>query len=478
MWLDDAVVYQVYVRSFQDSNADGIGDLAGVTSRLEHIAGLGAAAVWLSPIYPSPNADYGYDVSGYVAVDPGFGTLADFDALVARAKQLGLRVVLDFVPCHTSIEHPWFRSHPEYYVWADSPANNWMASFGGTAWERDPQTGRYYLHSFFPEQADLDWHQPAVRREMAAALRFWRERGVDGFRLDALDKLLKDPELRDDPPAGGVPQLPLHPEYATLDHSRSSNHPDIGSALRAIRDGAGDDAALIGEVYLRADQLAPYLEFLDAAFAFEVMQAAPTAAELRSGIAASLRAGKHGWVLSNHDFHRLGSRYGPANARAMTILLLSLPGPAFMFQGDELGMLDSPPEAPPLDRFGRDGFRHPLPWDRSSHGGFTTGRPWLPVGDGIARSVAEQEVDPDSCLSLIRRAIALKGTLEGRAEVLESAPDTIVVARGDHLIAINVGDQPRPVAGAGEILIEANPGDASDRKSVPGHGGWVARAAR
>src|SRR6185437_14417379 len=188
MWWEQAVIYQVYVRSFQDSNGDGVGDLPGVTQRLEYIAELGAQAVWLSPIYPSPNED--------------------FDALVDRAHALGLKVLLDFVPCHTSTEHPWFREHPDYYVWADAPANNWRAAFGGSSWGRDEQTGRYFLHSFFPEQADLNWRNPEVREQMTGAMRFWVDRGVDGFRLDALDRLMKDPELRDDPPATRRPDLP------------------------------------------------------------------------------------------------------------------------------------------------------------------------------------------------------------------------------------------------------------------------------
>jgi alpha-glucosidase len=477
MWLEDAVVYEVYVRSFQDSDGDGVGDLRGVIARLEHIARLGAAAVWLTPIYPSPNADFGYDVSDYTAVAPELGTLADLDELVRRAHQLDLRVLLDFVPCHTSIRHPWFREHPEYYVWADSPPNNWLASFGGSAWELDPETGRYYLHSFFPEQADLNWRNPEVREVMSRALRFWRERGIDGFRLDALDRLLKDEQLRDDPPATAPPLLPLHAEPAMLLHTHSSNAPDIGSALASIRDAVGR-AVLVGEVYLPSAELHPYLDALDAVFAFEAMQSSGGAQSLRAGIAGALQAGKQGWVLSNHDFHRLGNRVGPENLRAATMLLLALPGPAFMFQGDELGLLDGSVEQPPRDRAGRDAFRRPIPWDSSATAGFTTGKPWLPVGDGATPSVAEQQRDPNSHLSLVSRLVKLKPSLGPTAELLDSPPDTIVLTRGDHVVALNLGEEPRPVRLTGEAVIEARPGDSADAGALPAHGGWIVSSIR
>src|SRR3954467_11509146 len=203
-WWGDAAVYQVYPRSFQDADGDGVGDLAGITRRLGHIASLGADAVWLSPFYPSPMADGGYDIADYTGVDPRFGTLEDADALIAEAHRLGLKVLFDAVPCHTSIEHPWFRERPEFYVWSDrdGPQNNWRATFGGPAWSRDPHGRGWYLHSFYPEQPDLDWRNPEVAEAFGDALRFWLQRGVDGFRLDALDRILKDPERRDDPPRG------------------------------------------------------------------------------------------------------------------------------------------------------------------------------------------------------------------------------------------------------------------------------------
>jgi alpha-glucosidase len=261
-WWRNSVVYQIYPRSFLDSDGDGDGDLEGVRRRLDHIVSLGADAIWLSPFYPSPMHDLGYDVSDYTAIDPRYGTLETFDALLAAAHDRGLRVLLDFVPCHTSIEHRWFTEHPDWYVWSDrdGPQNNWVAAFGGSAWSRDPHGRGWYLHSFYPEQPDLDWRNPEVREAMAGVLRFWRERGVDGFRLDAIDRLLKDPELRDDPPASDQPALPERPEVAALEQRHSRNAPDVGIALAALREGAGADAFLVGEVFLPTAKLDPYLE--------------------------------------------------------------------------------------------------------------------------------------------------------------------------------------------------------------------------
>ena len=288
-WWLDAVVYQIYPRSFQDSDGDGDGDLRGIAARLDHVVALGADAIWLSPFYPSPMADGGYDVANYTGVDPRFGSLEDADALIAAAHERGLRVLLDVVPCHTSIEHPWFREHPERYVWSDrdGPQNNWLAAFGGPAWSRDERSGRWYLHSFYPEQPDLNWRNEDVRADMAAALGFWMHRGVDGFRLDAIDRLLKDRELRDDPPATGPPPLPELGDGATLDMRHSRNAPGIGEALAALRAGAGERALLVGEVYLPAARLAPYLEHLDVAFAFELLHAAWDARAVAAAIEAT-----------------------------------------------------------------------------------------------------------------------------------------------------------------------------------------------
>lgn len=474
MWWENAAIYQVYIRSFQDSDGDGVGDLRGVIERLEYIAGLGATAVWLSPIYPSPNADFGYDVSDFQAVDESFGTLADLDELIGKAHGLGLKVLLDFVPCHTSTEHPWFREHPDYYVWADAPANNWRAAFGGTSWGLDEQTGRYYLHSFFPEQADLNWRNPEVVEQMTAALGFWVERGVDGFRLDALDRLMKDPALRDDPPATKPPALPADPKDAELDHIHSRNAPDVGLALSAIRQAIGD-ALLVGEVYLPIADTPRYLESLDVVFSFEALFAASDPDALRTAICAGIAAGGQGWVLSNHDFSRLASRAGAENARASALLLLSLPGPVFLFQGDELGYTNADTAGPAQDRNGRDGFRIPMRWNGSLNGGFSTGAPWLSAAGPLPPSVADQSEDPASTLTLARDAIALRAELGSEpGELLESPEGTIALRRGGHLVAVNLGETAQPAPKAGTLVLEARPGDGADLDMIPAHGGWVA----
>src|SRR4051794_14087549 len=311
MWPEQPVVYQVYPRSFQDSDADGVGDLNGVRARLDHLVELGVDALWLSPIYPSPLADFGYDVCDYTGIDPVYGTLADFEALVTAAHARGLHLLLDIVPCHTSIEHSWFREHPDWYIWRDEP-NNWVTAFGGSAWTFHEGQGRYYLHSFYPEQPDLDWRNPEVVEAMQRVIRFWLDRGVDGYRIDAIDRLLKDPELRDDPPASEPFGLPLSEWESELALTNSRNAPDIGQALAAIREAAGD-ALLIGEVYLPSSRWGPYLEHLDVAFAFELLHAPWSSEAQRRAIEASLATGGAAWVLSNHDFGRLVTRFGREN---------------------------------------------------------------------------------------------------------------------------------------------------------------------
>ncbi len=407
MWWRDAVVYQIYPRSFQDSDGDGVGDLRGITERLDHLAYLGVDALWLSPIYPSPLADFGYDVSDYMAVDPRLGTMDDFDDLVSEAHERGLRLLMDLIPCHTSIEHPWFREHPDWYIWSpvDGPPNNWTAAFGGRAWSRDEVSGRWYLHTFYPEQPDLDWRNPEVVEAMQGVVRFWLERGVDGFRLDAVNVLIKDAELRDDPPASGRFPLPLVDENATLDHVYSHNRPEAVDALRRIREAAGD-AFLVGEVYLPTSAYPPYLEVLDLVFAFELLFAPWDEERLRAAIEPALELGRVAWVMSNHDFPRLASRIGPEHVRDAAALLLKLPGTAFVYQGDEIGMLDGPGADPPFDRAGRDAYRHPMQWDASPNGGFTTGTPWLPPIDPQERNVEAQRGDRDSLLEHYRRLIS------------------------------------------------------------------------
>jgi alpha-glucosidase len=449
------VVYQVYPRSFQDSDGDGVGDLAGIRQRLDHLEWLGVDALWLSPIYPSPLADFGYDVSDYTAVDPVFGTLADFEVLADDAHARGLRLLMDLVPCHTSIEHPWFRDHPDWYIWADGrdggPPNNWLAAFGGSAWEFDSERGRWYLHSFYPEQPDLDWRNPEAVRAMQDVIRVWLERGADGFRIDAIDRLLKDDLLRDDPPAGEPFGLPLEGHRRHLAPVRSGNHPDTGAALAKIRAAAGD-AFLVGEVYLPAAQVAPYLEHLDRFFAFEVLHATWDARYVRRAIDDALTAAVRdgtgpAWVLSNHDFGRIASRFGRERERAALLLLLTLPGTAFLYQGDEIGQADGSGADLPFDRAGRDAYRHPMQWEASPNGGFTDGDPWLPVVDPGERSVEGQRDDPASTLSYVRELIALRRTLGAEFEWIEAPAGVLAYARGDHTVAINMTAAPASAPG-------------------------------
>jgi alpha-glucosidase len=465
------VVYQVYPRSFQDSDGDGVGDLAGIRSRLDHIAWLGADALWLSPIYPSPMADFGYDVADYKDVDPVFGDLAEFDRLAEAAHERGLKLLMDLVPCHTSIEHPWFREHPDWYIWSDRP-NNWVAAFGGSAWEKLGE--RYYLHSFYPEQPDLNWRNPEVVAAMQDVLRFWIERGADGYRIDAIDRLMKDPELRDDPPATEPYGLPVSDEEAKLALTSSRNGPGTGEALAKMREAVGD-AFLVGEVYLPSARWQPYSDHFDAVFAFELLLTSWDAAVLNRAIDACTRVpGQAAWAMSNHDFGRLATRFGAANARAAAMMLLTLPGPAFLYQGDEIGQGDGPPGESTFDRAGRDRFRHPMQWDGSPGGGFSSGEPWLPPVDPAERNVEAQRDDPASTLTLTRELIALRRELGDGFELLEAADGVVAYRRGDHTVAVNTTAEPRPVPLRGEARLATVHGALQSDTLAP-HAGAVAQ---
>src|SRR5437763_2898900 len=474
-WWEQAVVYQIYPRSFQDSDGDGVGDLRGIRERLDHLVWLGVDAFWLSPIYPSPLADFGYDVSDYTEVSPEYGTLEDFDELVAAAHDRGLRVLLDLILCHTSIEHPWFREHPDWYIWSpvDGPPNNWVSAFGGPAWSRDEETGRWYLHSFYPEQPDLDWRNAEVVEAFVGVVRFWLDRGVDGFRLDAIDKLIKDDQLRDDPPAARTFPLPLRDDAARLERDYSGNRPEAIEALGAIREAAGD-ALLVGEVFQPTSEYSRYLQVLDLVFAFEFLFS-PWKAKLLNGAigpAADLR--RVAWVMSNHDFERLATRVGPENLRAAAMLLLNLPGAAFIYQGDEIGLANGPGAEPPYDRAGRDPMRHPMQWDASPTGGFTTGEAWLPAVDPAERNVDAQQEDPGSLLQLYRLLIEARQLLGNGFQLLEGFEGIVAFERGERVVAINAtaGSQAAPVTGPPELTTHPDP--LADGLLAP-HAGVVTR---
>jgi alpha-glucosidase len=448
-WWRSAVVYEIYVRSFADSDGDGVGDLPGIRARLPYLRDLGVDGIWLTPFFPSPGADHGYDVADYVDVDPQFGTLADFDALVAHAHELGLRVTIDVVPNHTSSEHPWFRnalgdpSHPDRarYVFRRGRRgglpNNWESVFGGPAWTSDEASGEYYLHLFAPEQPDLDWHNPQVRADFEDVLRFWLDRGVDGFRIDVAHGLFKDRELRDEPEGVSV----VRPGATEgFDRRRAIDQPELHPLYRSWReltDGYGDDRVLVGEVVLRdQERVARYVrpDELHLAFNFRLLWEPWQAETLRAAIDGTLAAletvgATATWVLENHDVMRLPSRYGSLQrARAAALLLLALPGTIFLYQGQELGLeeVDLPDELrqDPVflrsggARKGRDGCRVPIPWTTEPPGfGFTGGKSWLPIPESWgALSVAAQMADGSSTLALYRAGLAARRSSEALRE--------------------------------------------------------------
>lgn len=483
LWWRDGVIYQVYPRSFMDSNGDGIGDLEGIRQRLDHLAWLGVDGVWISPCFPSPMADFGYDVSDYCDIDPRFGTLADMDRLLADAHARGLRVLLDWVPNHTSDAHPWFQdsrssrnsARRDWYFWRDpspegGPPNNWLSIFGGSAWEPDAATGQLYLHSFLKEQPDLNWRNPEVERAMHEVLRFWLDRSVDGFRIDVAHRIAKDPELRDNPvrdPALG---------YGGQEHRNDENWPDIHELYRRIRKqiDAYDERMTVGEVYLfDPEQVARYYgegDELHLAFNFSFLRA-PWSAEAFGREAARFDAlvGDRGWpdyTLSNHDVSRHASRYdhpelGESRARLCAMMLLTLRGTPFLYYGEEIGLRDV---QVPVDRMqdplartlhpklSRDPERTPMPWQPGPGAGFTRATPWLLLGpDADVRNVAAQRSDRGSLLWLYRDLIALRRrtpALErGDWRALEGAPDVLAYERrtpGSRVrVALNLADEAR-----------------------------------
>jgi alpha-glucosidase len=461
-WWQQGVIYHVYPRSFADADGDGVGDLRGVTSRLDHLAWLGVDAVWLSPIYRSPMKDFGYDISDHTAIDPLFGTLADFDAMVAGAHERGLRVLLDFVPNHTSEEHPWFTQSPDFYLWRDpapggGPPNNWLSVFGGPAWTLDPARGQYYAHAYLREQPDLDWRNPDVREAMLAVLRFWLDRGVDGFRVDALRQVLKDPQLRDNPPN---PEFHAGlPEYDSLLPVRSADHDDLAPVAAMAQAIAERGGVMVGELYLPIERLVRYdaagVQMPSNMHLISTPWEPAALAGLIERYEAALPDGAWpNWVLGNHDRSRIASRVGPAQARVAAMLLLTLRGTPTVYYGDELGMTDVPipPERvqDPYERnspglgVGRDPARTPMPW---SAAGFSAAEPWLPLGD--VADVEAQRRAPRSMLSLHRALLALRrespALSAGGYRELAAGDATLAYLRDDVLVALNLSSEPQTV---------------------------------
>jgi alpha-glucosidase len=467
-WWQQGVIYHVYPRSFADADGDGVGDLRGVTSRLDHLAWLGVDAVWLSPIYRSPMKDFGYDISDHTAIDPLFGSLADFDALVAAAHDRGLRVLLDFVPNHTSEEHPWFAESPDRYLWRDSapgggPPNNWLSVFGGPAWTFDPPRGGYYSHAYLREQPDLDWRNPEVREAMLDVLRYWLDRGVDGFRVDALRQVLKDPELRDNPPNPDYRRG--LPEYDSLLPVRSADHDDLSPVAAMAEVIAERGGVMVGELYLPLERLVRYyaagVQMPSNMHLISTPWEPSALVELIERYEAALPAGAWpNWVLGNHDRSRIASRVGPAQARVAAMLLLTLRGTPTLYYGDELGMADVPipPERvqDPYERnspglgVGRDPARTPMPWSAEPNGGFSAPgvEPWLPLGD--VAGVEAQRRDARSMLNLSRRLLALRRGSEslstGGYRTVAVGDATLAYAREDMLVALNLSSEPQAVA--------------------------------
>jgi len=498
LWWQRGIIYQVYPRSFMDSNGDGVGDLRGLISRLDYLRGLGVDAVWLSPIFPSPMKDFGYDVSDYTGIHPLFGTLEDFDLLIREAHAQKIKLVLDFVPNHTSDQHPWFiesrssRDNPkrDWYIWRDpalggGPPNNWLSNFGGSAWEYDPKTEQYYYHAFLREQPDLNWRNPQVIEAMLNVLRLWLERGVDGFRVDVLWHLIKDEQFRDNP---------VNPDwregadpYQRLLELQTTDQAEVHAVVTRMRRLVDQyqDRVLIGEIYLPVERLVKYygvnLSGVHVPFNFQLLLAkwhARDIARIISQYEAALpKGGWPNWVLGNHDRPRIVSRVGSKQARVAAMLLLTLRGTPTLYYGDEIGMHDVeiPPEKvqDPFEKnvpgrgLGRDPQRTPMQWSAAKNAGFTAGKPWLPIAEDYAQiNVEAERDDPFSILSLYMQLINVRRgepALEvGELERIDTAGDLLTYIRRDgesaFLVALNFGSEPQVIdisdkAGGGRITL-------------------------
>jgi alpha-glucosidase len=440
LWWQTGLIYQIYPRSFQDSNGDGVGDLPGIIRRLDYLKWLGIEIIWLSPIYPSPMADFGYDISDYQDIHPIFGTLADFGDLISAVHSKGMKLILDLVPNHTSDQHPWFlesrssRDNPkrDWYIWEDAGPdgtlpNNWLSVFGGSAWEWDEKTAQYYYHGFLKEQPDLNWRNPAVQHAMLDMMRFWLDRGVDGFRVDVIWHMIKDELLRDNPVNTAYQEH--SGTYEQLLPVYSTDQPEVHDIIRSMREVLDEysERMMIGEVYLPVDRLMSYygadnkgahlpFNFMLVSIPWDALQIAAAISEYEAALPSE---GWPNWVLGNHDRSRIVSRIGVEQARVAAMLLLTLRGTPTIYYGEELGMQDVPipfdeiqdPQGlnMPDKNLSRDPERTPMQWNTDEYGGFSTVKPWLRISGEFAKeNVQVQQEDPAAILFLYKRLIALR----------------------------------------------------------------------
>jgi alpha-glucosidase len=507
-WWKTAVLYQIYPRSFADSNADGVGDIPGIIDHLDYLAWLGVDGIWLSPVTVSPNADWGYDVSDFCAIAPEFGTIDDFDRLVAEAATRGIRVLMDIVPNHTSEQHPWFvdarssrtSAHRDWYVWADGKEdgalpNNWVSSFGGPGWTLDETTGQYYFHNHLQEQPDLNWWNEDVRAAFDDIFRFWSDRGVAGFRIDVANVIIKDAELRDNPPATEDDdfETQMFGQRSVYNANRPEVH-DVIRRWRRLADGYDVAKLLIGETPVPVDKLAAFYgngsDELGLAFNFNFINAPFRAPEMRAIVEETEAALPPGawpaWTGSNHDMFRFPTRWAeddPAKVRLALLMLLCLRGTPVLYEGDEIGManvtLAQEDLRDPLGvRFypyydGRDAGRTPMQWSDRPGGGFTEAeRPWLPLGDLAAANVHAQRDDPGSLLTLCRDLIAFRRShpafSAGDSASLLTPENAWAWTRGDrHVVALNISAEELVVSiPAGTIQICTDRG--RDLQAAPG----------
>jgi alpha-glucosidase len=524
-WWRKAVIYHLYPRSFQDSDGDGVGDLQGIISRLDYIQSLNVDAIWLSPIYPSPMRDFGYDVTDYTTVHPLFGTMSGFDQLLAETHRRGMRLLMDYVPNHTSDEHPWFlesrssRDNPkrDWYLWRDpapggGPPNNWLSVFGGPAWTLDELTGQYYNHQFVPEQPDLNFRNPEVLEAMLEVMRFWLDRGVDGFRVDTIPRLLKDDRFSDEPPD---PDWDGVDPYYSLLHIHTRNLPGVHGIIRRMRALLDEypDRVLIGETYVSVQELMAYygpdLDECHFPYNFQLIKLPWDARVIRDAVDSYEGLLPPGawpnWVLGNHDVHRVASRIGQAQARVANMMLLTLRGTPTTYYGEEIGMenVPIPPEfvqdPPALKQpelahiLGRDPARTPMQWSGEPNAGFTREEvvTWLPVaGDYQDRNVERQERDPTSMLRLYRALTSLRraepALLIGDYSPVRTAAPHVIAYRRDapgadsFLVILNLGNDAHrldlsQVAPAATIAVSTSmarrgPADLSRLELAPDEG--------